>query len=200
VGFLVEKLVMAHAIDLDPRVLEQIAAQVGESLPSGLVRDGGALSLGETFDVWSLSDVGGPKYDIAAAAVSENVYHHQLLQNNEAVGFARSQLLADQNAREVIQVFHSRLAQRIEEAIVDVDRLDTSDALARLLFAPQYQVSAFWLVGPAGQNRCYVIQCPPTLRYVKRGELIEAADFLRQLELERPVIGIDIRTDASKKT
>ncbi len=189
---------MAHAIDLDAKVLEQIAAQVGESLPPGLVRDAGALSLGETFDVWSLADVGGPRYDIAAVAVSEHVYHHQLLQNNEAVGFARSQLLADQSAREVIQVFQSRLAQRIEEAIVDVDRLVTTDDLARLLFAPRYQVSAFWLVGTDGHHRCYVIQCPPTLRYVKRGELVESADFLRQLELERPIVGIDIRTDAGK--
>jgi hypothetical protein len=183
---------MAHATEFDQSVLNQIAKGVASSLPIGFVRYNGHLQLGESLEVWALSTPLSATEEMSRAAVFTETYHHQIFLKGRtlAVGFARSRRNADHDATwEVTQVFESPLAQHIDEAITRVDRLVSANVLARLILAPEFQLTAFWFLEP-GKDPCYIVHCPEKLILLKTGDLLEGADFLRLLKRQKPIVGL----------
>ena len=175
---------MAHATEFDQGVLHQIANGVARSLPIGFRQYAGQLQLAETFEVWTLETPLGATEDMNRETRATDTYHHQIVVKGRrwAVGFARSRRSSEGHATwEVTQIFDSPVARQIDEAIAKVDQLVTTDALARLVLAPEFQLGAFWFL-EAGKDPCYVVYCP--------GDLFEGADFLRRLKQEKPILGL----------
>ncbi len=131
---------MAHAILLNPDVVASLTDQVLDSLPVSLQSLADSITLGDTFEVWTLSKLSNGSDSMDAAATKTNSYHHQLLERGTVVGFARSQPSNDGRTREITRVVRSPLAERISDALPSIERLVPGDEIARLVSVPQYQV------------------------------------------------------------
>jgi hypothetical protein len=180
---------MADSVILDTEALKKIAVQVADYLPVGLRPHAGALELGETFEVWRLRLPLSVGDDLAAAASSDNEFHHQLYLRGQPVGFVRSRRPAPgQGTWEVTEVFESPLAKSVDAAMRRVDQLMPQPAITRLLLAPIYQLSALWMVD--SMNNVHIVACPLILNHVDRTKLIPGADLLRSLRSEKPILGL----------
>ena len=83
---------MARAMDITSRTLDDILRQVKESLPVGMETLTDSLSVGRTFEVWTLPDLPINGSDMRAAQIVEGSLHHELLANAKPIGFIRYQL------------------------------------------------------------------------------------------------------------
>ena len=181
---------MAYAVTMKEGTSKQIAQDVARDLPLGLREDGKALrlALGETFAVATLSSKFGRAEDLGKVAVKTGAYHHQLYSGNQAVGFVRSRPHTEASKKwKVLQVFMSKIAKKIDMAIDEIDRRVRSRVQVCLLFAPEYQLVAFWSADP--NQLVYVIDGSGTLVHLRPGTLIEGREFLRRLGKEVPVAG-----------
>jgi hypothetical protein len=177
---------MAHAIALDAAMRDLLTIQVRNDLPVGLQPAADLIALGSTFEVWTLSRLADDFDNMAATATRTNSYHHQLLNGSVAVGFARSHPADHDQSREITKVVRSPLGERIDSALLNIDRLLPGDEIARLVTVPQFQLFVFWFVGA---NKCYVVSCPDTLKGLRSDDWLDGADFLRRVRKETPIAG-----------
>jgi hypothetical protein len=185
---------MAHADTLPDDVLDAVAAKVGTPLA-----EFGALALpaqpaaelSETFAVWSLNPTAvlTPDTDFTKLVTQTGRWHHQIKVRGKAAAFARSMPLGtDANSWDVTQLFQSEIPEKIERAIDWVDGNVQGDPVVRLLIAPSYYLTAFWL-SEANNNQVYVIDVPSNFTHVHAGTLYSAKEFLQQLAQEQPASG-----------
>jgi hypothetical protein len=180
---------MPHSVELDPTILEAIADQIAESFPPCFERFADVLEIGETFDVWTIASPFATT--LTDAAEPTGAYHHQLLANGIAIGYARSWPTAGIATPEVTEVFVSPAAERIAESIDAADSEGTADVeevLVRLLVAESYHVLALWFVD--GLQRCFVVSAPPGLDDLTPRSFLNGGEFLRQIAKLKPIRGL----------
>lgn len=185
---------MAHADTLPADVLDGLAAKVGTPLAEfGAFAQQALLGaeLGETFAVWSLNPMAvlTPAVDFPKLVTQTGRWHHQIKIRGKAAAFARSMPLGtDANSWDVTQLFQSDIPEMIDQAVDWVDSNVKGDPVVRLLIAPSYYLTAFWL-SEGNNNQVYVIDVPPGFAHVQAGNLYTAKEFLQKLAQESPASG-----------
>lgn len=185
---------MAHADALPADVLNALAAKVGTPLAefSAFAQQAQpAPELSETFAVWSLNSTAvlTPDVDFTKLVTQTGRWHHQIKVRGKAAAFARSMPLGtDANSWDVTQLFQSDIPEKIDQAVDWVDGNVKGDPVVRLLIAPSYYLTAFWLL-EANNNQVYVIDVPSNFLHVHAGTLYSAKEFLQKLAQEQPASG-----------
>jgi hypothetical protein len=186
---------MARAESLPVEVLSVVAEQIGAMLPG--VYDQEQLSeasfeICETFELWvlGLDAITQPLNDLRLLTNPVGLWH-QVRLDGQAQVFARSiHLGAQPESWRVVEVFQSKLAGKIDEAIDRIDRKVDDEWLARLLVVPEYQVHAFWLLNDEGAGQVSVVACPAQLAELLRVErLLSQEEFLEALRGTLPITG-----------
>ena len=194
---------MAHAQPLPSAALEHIARQIGERLAAPLPTTvanvhpampapGAALSIAESFPIWSLGADAVRRYDepFGLLARQTGVWHHQLRQGPGAAHIAKSVSKGpDPNDWHVVELAASPLGDKMEKAIEWIDGNVGGDPLARLLAAPAYFVTAFWLE-EAGRDDIVVVDMPPSFTRLRYERIYPAREFLQLLSQEERVQGV----------
>lgn len=185
---------MAHADTLPAAVLDAVAAKVGTPLAEfGTVANQpwAGAELTETFSVWSLEPTAilNPDQDFPKLVSQTPRWHHQIKVAGKAAAFARSTPLgADAGSWDVIQLFQSDIAEKIDKAVEWVDGNVTGDPVVRLLIAPSWYLHAFWLAD-GNTHQVYVIDVPTSFTHVQAGKFYLAKEFLHKLAKEQPASG-----------
>lgn len=198
---------MAHSKQMPQDALASIAEQVGERIADvapeimQVSYDGGAapLRLGESFELWLLGaddvESSGRWPDLAKLATPTGRTHHQIKLDQRGMGFARS-LKSDDGSEDysVRELFVSQLAGEIDRAIDWIDRHEDElrgDPLVRLLFAPAYQVYAFWLYEQqSGESSVLLVSSPPQFFDLGREQLLDGVEFIMSLRANKPIAGV----------
>lgn len=190
---------MAHSDTLPIDTAKAIASQVGQRLasvatPARLAAPAGppGPDLGETFSVWvlGLDAVTRSHEDISKLAVQTGRWHHQIRYGGRPQAFARSVPTGPKpDDWAVTQLFESRVAERIDEAVDWVDQNVQGDPLVRLLIMPAYYLHAFWLVEP-DQSQLLVVDMPDGYTRLKYKTLYDPKIFLDHLAQEQHAQGI----------
>lgn len=187
---------MAHTESLQDKVLDVIAKQIVTLLPAIFSPEElfeAELGLGETFDVWVLEAdaVIRSTDDLRELANPTGRLHHQVFINGVIETFARSiPLGATPDSWQVVEVFKSPLARKIDEAIRQVDDLYIDgDPLTRLLVVPAYQVNAFWLLNHESVEKVFVLDRPEKFTNLPTNQLLSYKEFLDALRKEQHIIG-----------
>lgn len=182
---------MAHSEQIPAAELRSLARQIVDRMPSpvtGLFAAAAPARLAESFPIWMLApQTAEHPRDIAEAARPTGAWHHQIRGPLGAMSFARS-AVSDGKWR-IGEMARSGLETDIEAAIDWIDTHVPQDLEARLLIAPAYQLTAFWLHG-AGDDRVVVAQAPATLRNLESQIDYPAEEFLARLAENRPSAGV----------
>ena len=202
---------MAVTKTLPTDVLESVAAQISDRLqplsnedPDLLVPESvvpSAPEIGESFEVWKLipdamDEIENGNLDITKLARPAGIWHHQLRENGQAFGFARSKPLgADAASWSVRDVFTSELAAKIDMAIGWIDeRIPDDEVEVRLLSIPIQQVEAFWFVSKDPEvpsewnNQLLIIHSREAIEEL--GRQIDSESFLASLPAQPRGMGI----------
>ena len=187
---------MARAESLSDDVLSVVAEQIGAMLPGVYYKEqlsGVDVEIGETFEVWvlGLDAITQPLNELKLLANPRGLWHQVRIEGLAQV-FARSILLGAQpSSCRVVEVFQSKLAGKIDEAIKWIDdKKFPDDWLTRLLIVPAYQVHAFWLLPDEGAGQILVVDTPAQSAFIQPAERLPSEkEFLDALRSERPIIG-----------
>lgn len=180
---------------LSDATLGAIAGKVGERLSAPMTYDtsGGpaAATLNETAEVWMLAAdrLLEPTNDLAQLARPTGRWHHQIKSGGQPIGYARSMPLGpsaqDWSVREVAQ---SGASRAIDDAIKWIDANVRDNSQVRMLSIPAYHVTAFWLVGDAGDR--VVVAVAPFAKSLQTKHIYTADEFLDTLRALPVVKGI----------
>jgi len=180
---------MAKSKQLNTETVAKLTAQLGNLLARhnlGIPADA-QPKLGESFEIFLLG-----AGDIAAAAQPggglANVirrtshWHHQIIANGKALGFARStEPSSTQSEWSVQKLFASNLASEIATAVDRIDReRPEDDAEARLVFVPSYHLHAFLLESPRG-SEVLVVDSHYSESGLEAGQFYAETEFLKRL-------------------
>jgi hypothetical protein len=185
---------MAHADPLPADVLDALAVKLGPPLAefgAFAQHTPPAAELSETFAVWSLNPTAvlTPDADFTKLVTQTGRWHHQIKVRGKAAAFARSMPLGtDANSWDVTQLFQSDIPEKIDQAVDWVDSNVNGDPVVRLLIAPSYYLTAFWLSEP-NNNQVYVIDVPANFAHVQARTLYSAREFLQKLAQEQLASG-----------
>ncbi|WP_392477967.1 hypothetical protein [Nostoc sp. C110] len=135
-----------------------------------------------------------------------HTWHHQLKIQGDGIAFARSieELTSDPNSRVVTEVGMSEVSIKIEQAIISLKKNkefeEKIDGPVNLLVAPLYQLYMFWINGK-GYNKVLIIDSPPQLEKIgiHPGEIYEFMDFLPKLSLQKPISGLNHRSNTNSQ-
>jgi hypothetical protein len=133
--------------------------------------------------------------------------HHQLKYKRKAVAYARSRVDRDEA---LCQLFSTKLAPRVEEAIAWLDVLENEvPELAeeswrvRLVTVPTFHTHAFLIQrvedeseGPLGGSYIFLVSAPDWIE-LPRQKLLRTREFLLAFKSQTPIIGIPGTTDVS---
>lgn len=133
-------------------------------------------------------------------ATPANQWHHQVRYGGQAQAFARSMSPGDSDPAalaapgststpDVMALFTSPLAERIDQAIDWIDLNVPGDPLVRLLIAPAFYLHALWLT-ENGQDQVLVVDRPDSMEWLSYQTLYDGADFLNLLAGQTPVQGL----------
>jgi hypothetical protein len=173
---------MAISAQIPNAELRSIARQIADRAPAQVTAAfAGATPtrLAENFPVWLLApDAVARTRDIAEAATRTGDWHHQVRAADGAVRFARSTV---RDGRWIVgEVARSGLEADIDATVSWIDDHIPQDLDARLLIAPAYYLTAFWLHGPE-EDRIVLVQAPAALRNLETNVDYTAAEFLARL-------------------
>jgi hypothetical protein len=156
---------MAHAATISESALSHIARELAvpvASLFAPDARKSGALAserpeagLADSFPVWLLTSRALKRFSsrVSDLARDTHVWHHQIRVGKEAVAYAESYRSPLTGEHEAGGVFPDPLAQAVDEAIDLIDEIDPlGDPEVRLLVAPEFDLTAFWLLGDGGSQ------------------------------------------------
>jgi hypothetical protein len=174
---------MAVCATLAQAELNEIAEEVAKSLPPPLEAFASSLEIGASFEVWTLASLSAP--DLLNAMRFTGAFHHQLLSNGGAVGYARSR---KDGLRWDVSVFVSDLAVRLGEAIDQADPLVTQDCVTRLFIAEQYQLYALWFDG--APQELFVLASFGAISGSIDPGFIVGTEMLQRLRQTHPRIGV----------
>ncbi|AFE07197.1 hypothetical protein COCOR_06887 [Corallococcus coralloides DSM 2259] len=140
-------MIQAHAIpsryaDAAASVVTRHLEMLYSTRPD--LRAAKAVSLGESFSVWTL------RHDFGAATSPEKAftqlgYWHQIFFDGRAAGFARSSIIGDGLSLDAIGALP--VVEKIDAAIDWIDAKVSGDYSARLLSIPFAHAHLFWLSG-----------------------------------------------------
>jgi hypothetical protein len=196
---------MAYTDKIPPDALSSLANQISRRLAkSPETRDWltaeaatPALTIGEYFEVWilradAIKRAARQKFDLEKLAKRTGLFHHQIRFVGQGQLFARSIHPPDEPDKlRLRELFFSPLAKDIDVAIDWLD-LNVDDSwLARLLIAPSYQLTAFWLLKQVTkESRILIISLPETFKSLQKEKLIDSREFLESLAKEQNIIGV----------
>jgi hypothetical protein len=151
--------------------------------------------LGESFEVFLLpvdripaaADPGG----LAKTLQRTGHWHHQVLVDGKAWGYARSATLGSaQHQQSVQHVLASRLAGKVAKATEAIDAgRPEDDTKARFVTIPAYQVHAFLLEGPRA-TEVFVVDSPHAQNGPQEGKFYTETEFLQRLLAATHIQGI----------
>jgi hypothetical protein len=116
----------------------------------GLIKeeDAARASIGESLKVFALPNnkQGFLSGSLAELVRDTHLWHHQILQGDEANHFARTRETQDRaSGHQVVQIMASPLSRALKEAIAWVDENITETANAVIIESPAYFLTALWL-------------------------------------------------------
>jgi hypothetical protein len=134
--------------------------------------------------------------------------HHQLKYKKEAWAYARSRV--DRNET-LCQLFSTKLAVKIEEAIAALDKLENESHefaeatwRVRLVTVPTFHTHAFLIQRvedgsevPVGESYIFVVSAPPWMEELPIQQLLRTGEFLRAFDSKTPIIGVPGTTDVT---
>jgi hypothetical protein len=178
---------MAKTVILSESDLAAVAARIGPAILPVFHNDEDLRAeLTETFEVWHFEGI----VESAEVSFEDRVsfnrrYHHQLRVNGKSTGHAITTRAEGDNAPwRLMRLGPSTLAEQIDATLDEIEQATPDDTTLRLLEAPEYVLTAFWLVQP-GDERLYVIGCPPHFRLIPRKEFLTPAAFIAALADEQ---------------
>jgi|HubBroStandDraft_2_1064218.scaffolds.fasta_scaffold741336_1 hypothetical protein len=177
---------MAHAPPIPADALAYLAQQLADR-PSPratqILAARQSVGIAESFPVFALgldatSDPSRPLQDIATPT---GMWHHQLRHGPLAHEFARS-VVNGPSATDwkISEVVSSDSSEKIDDAIGWIDANVPGDPVARLLVAPAYYLTAFWLEDPNG-SQIVVADRPEQYSMLEFHHLYTAQEFLQLL-------------------
>lgn len=186
---------MAHADNLANDILDSVAAQIDDLLPTSVgaqVLKNTPVEMGESFGVWSLgADVIHGNADLSKLVTQTGRWHHQIRFGGKAGAFARSIALGPDAANwSVTQLYESDLAAKIDEATDWIDQNVKDDPVVRLLIVPAYHLHAFWIFDGT-DSRVLVVDMPNQFSQLQYRQLYSSKEFLESLAKEQHVIGVN---------
>jgi hypothetical protein len=177
---------MAHAPPIPNDVLANLARQLADR-PSKLTMQSLAenqpVGIAESFPVFALGldTISDPSRSLRDIATATGMWHHQLRHGPLPNEFARSVVNGPSAADwKISEVVSSAATQNIDDAIGWIDQNVPGDPIARLLVAPAYYLTAFWLDGPNGEQ-VVIADRPERYGMLELHHLYSAAEFLRLL-------------------
>ncbi len=164
---------MPRSPKLPDRTTQKLAEQVSGRLSPhafNVLSNGGAVELAESFEVWFLGReaVVRPNSPLSTLAHRTGTWHHQIKHNGVATEYARSATHGpDDTDWQVHSVtWQTDLPEKIQAAIAFLDEQNAeNDAVARLLVAPFFLVTAFWLE-QGDTEHVLVIKMPPSFSHL----------------------------------
>lgn len=182
---------MASSEQIPDPELRSIAQQIAGRAPARARAAFAAappMRLAESFPIWALApDALDRTRDIAEAAAPTGDWHHQIRAPGGPAGFARSSVI--EGRWRVDEVAGSGAESDIEASIRWIDEHLPQELDARLLIAPAYYLTAFWLHG-ADEDHVVVAQAPATLRSLERNVDYSGEEFLARLADNGPSSGV----------
>jgi hypothetical protein len=177
---------MAHAPPIPADALAYLAQQLADRPSPRATQTLAArqsVGIAESFPVFALgldatSDPSRPLQDIATPT---GMWHHQLRHGPLAHEFARS-VVNGPSATDwkISEVVSSDSSEKIDDAIGWIDANVPGDPVARLLVAPAYYLTAFWLEDPNG-SQIVVADRPEQYSMLEFHHLNTAQEFLQLL-------------------
>jgi hypothetical protein len=177
---------MAHAPPIPADALAYLAQQLADRPSPRATQTLAArqsVGIAESCPVFALgldatSDPSRPLQDIATPT---GMWHHQLRHGPLAHEFARS-VVNGPSATDwkISEVVSSDSSEKIDDAIGWIDANVPGDPVARLLVAPAYYLTAFWLEDPNG-SQIVVADRPEQYSMLEFHHLYTAQEFLQLL-------------------
>jgi len=136
--------------------------------------------LSESFDIWRLST----QYLQNAIAkgkfpARKTIFqHHQIMLDGKAKAYGISKRSTD-GKRQVFSVQLSKIAERIDNAISQIDKDDNSEDRVRLLMSRSFGLYAFWLVD---RKQVYIVSVPHRFKQLRIGQYLSLEELMRVLQ------------------
>lgn len=200
-----EEISRILASKIGPRIAALASTGTGRAAPglTFLTRAAGDFlaggtppSLAESFSLWMLDPgfLQQPTDDLRLLARPLGRWHHQIKFPDGSLAHARSQVLGDATVPDswvVRELFQGVLAQRIDEALDEIDRDVPDRFLTRLLCSPGYLLNALWMIDEhSGEQKIRVLTAAPNSDLFRPGVIQDAKDFLRVLRSRPSVLGL----------
>jgi len=193
--------------NLEPPVLETFG--IGKRIQSASFRrlqiPDKPSDITETFEIWTLSAaiirrVRTPPANFSnleRMAVNTERLHHQIKLGGKKIAYGRSEMIRDADtlapSLKFKGLFVSHKAKKIDDLFSWAkENLQNIDVEARLLLAPEYQVTTFWILGSTTRPEGIVpVHFPREFnRYFMRTRLVPSETFLDALYTVGPIEGI----------
>jgi hypothetical protein len=177
---------MAHAPPIPEDALAYLAQQLAQRPSARATQTFAArqsVGIAESFPVFALGldatkDPSRPLRDIATPT---GMWHHQLRHGPLAHEFARSVVNGPKATDwKISEVVSSDSSAKIDDAISWIDKNVPGDPVARLLVAPAYYLTAFWLEYP-NESQVVVADRPEQYSMLELHHLYTAKEFLQRL-------------------
>jgi len=204
---------MIKTLVIEKETLERldIPTRIDRSIPRKIIPDKEAVELGDNFEIWTLlyRDVrtfiknNGSDFSREPNLEEEDIVrnsrqvHHQIMLDKKRIAYGRSEATRGSSG-EILSLkleglFVSQTAIKINTILKWAkDKLQDNDLTLRLLLAPEFQLTAFWVVGRGAYgNKIIPIKYAPELKkHFKPREPISSKDFLIALADVKPITGI----------
>lgn len=172
---------MAQSLQLSETALDEVAAGIAPSVPVVFPAE-----LAESFELWEfMGTVTDPALDFFSRLQFRNRYYHQILVNKQPAGYAVSIGDASGNGGlKVAKVVQSNVPKDLDAALDRIDAYAPDDVRVHVLMAEAYYVKALYIADP--KRPCInVVCCPPFYKYIRRGVIVEPAEFVAMLAAEQ---------------
>jgi hypothetical protein len=193
---------MARSKELAGRHIEYLRGHIGSFINTHPhpALEKGATFLGESFEIWSLrvngviSD-GASNPDLSRYLFSTGNWHHQILQNGVAVGYAVSGPSASFGGGwSLLGLFASDLAKKVARAIVKIDRERSQDDIeAYYVVVPSHKLVCLFLRSYSF-DEVFVVSSTHVAPGPKEGEFYTPGEFIKSLSLLTHVRGLVLKS------
>ena len=145
--------------------------------------------MAETFELWFLGRTATLRVNATLSQLAHRTgyWYHQINHNGHPQEYAISKAHGPGTRDwEVHAVMSSDLPEEVGKAIRWLDAREIAgDPLVRMLIAPAYHLTAFWLEA-ADRNNVLVIACPAWFSRLQKEQLYDEREFLSLLAQEQP--------------
>lgn len=207
---------MISTVEIERELLESLRMpeRIRKSRTHKVIPETRPVEYRQNFEIWTLtasavnsymlrfgSDFSNPPPLDDLMAQDTNQIHHQIRLGNRKLAFGRSKKTArgpeGRMTLDLKGLFVSDTALRIDEDFKWVENqsptaMREENLSIRLLLAPEYQITAFWVVGQGTYaNTIVPVKYPPEFRnHFRNSKTISSQDFLVALYDVQPITGI----------